>query len=208
MHTLRTSFLAVLTVAVISSSATAARYTIDQSHSSVGFKVRHMVVSKTAGTFNRFSGWFDYDAKDKKGKKWNVEAVIEMDSIDTGNDDRDNHLRNSDFFDTENHPTMTFKFEKIKVKKGTKYLIGKLTMRGVTNKVELVLEENGTVKGRGGKMHAGFSATGMINRKDYGVSYGKVLETGGLAIGNEVQISLEIEGVEEIKNKKKKKSKK
>ena len=204
MTNFRRSAWAVLALAVLVSGADAKRYSIDSVHSTVGFKVRHLVVSNTAGTFNKFSGWFDYDPKDKKGKKWNVVAKIDVGSIDTGNDARDKHLRTSDFFDVKNHPTMMFKMRKVKVRKGVKYLLGKLTMRGVTKNVELELEEHGTVKGRDGLMHSGFTATATINRQDFGVSYGKVLETGGLAIGNDIKITLEIEGVETVLEKKKK----
>jgi polyisoprenoid-binding protein YceI len=202
MKTTRRFPFAALVLALAVSAADAARFKIDSIHSSVGFKVRHMVVSKTSGQFNDFSGWFEYDPKDKKGRTWKAYAEIDVASVDTANAKRDAHLRTPDFFDAENHPKMTFESTEVVRRKGDLFLVGELTLRGVTKTVELELEENGVIAGRGGALHAGFTARGKLDRQAYGVSFSRVLETGGLAVGNEVEITLEIEGIEEKPKKK------
>jgi len=191
----RCLFVATLLAWAVS-GADAARYEIDAVHASVGFKVRHMVISKTSGVFGKFSGWFDFDPKDAKGKSWKTETEIEVASVDTGNGKRDAHLRSADFFDVENHPKMIFRSTKIERKGDDLYLIGDLTLRGTTKTVRLTLESHGTVEDQQGNLHAGFTATGKINRQDFGVSFNKVLETGGLVVDNTVEITLEIEGIE------------
>lgn len=196
MKTLLRTLLAVAVLASAVPEAGAVRFEIDRVHSSVGFKVRHLVVSKTAGKFNSFSGWFEYDPKDETGKSWKTEAVIDVASVDTDNEKRDGHLRSADFFDAENHPKMTFKSSKIERKDGDLYLVGDLTLRGVTKPVTLALEVNGTVEDQRGNLHAGFTATGKINRQDFGVSFSKTLETGGLVVDDIVHITIEIEGIE------------
>ncbi len=172
----------------------AATYDIDAGHSSVGFKIKHMAISNVKGTFSDFEGTFNFTPGDKKN--WSAEATITVNSINTGDSDRDNHLLAPDFFDAEKFPTMVFKSTKVEMKdeeEGTIY--GTLTMHGVTLPVTLDLEVNGTITDPWGNDRAGFSAEGKINRKDWGLSYGKVMEGGGLVIGNEVKISLEVEGI-------------
>lgn len=186
-------FVFVLLAAMACSPAQAVVYDIDAVHSSVGFKVRHMVVAKTSGNFRKFSGTIHYDPKTPQS--WKTEAVIEAASIDTGNEKRDGHLKNADFFDVEKYPTLEFKSTKIKTIKGNKaQLHGTLTMHGVTKKIVLDLEIHGAAGGR-----AGFTATGTLDRTDYGVSWNRVVETGGLAVGKEVEIILEIEAHEQKK---------
>ena len=165
-------------------------YDIDPVHSSVGFKIRHMVVSKTSGKFNDFSGTIHYDENNPKA--WAAEAVIQTASIDTSNAKRDEHLRGADFFDVGKYPTIKFKSGKIgKIKDGKGKLHGELTMLGVTKPVVLDLEIHGAMNGI-----AGFSATTTVDRTDFGISWNKVLDAGGLAIGKEVEITLEIEAHE------------
>ncbi len=177
-------------------AAFADTYDIDASHSSVGFKIKHLAISNVKGTFSSYEGKFDYVPG--RPEQWNVEVSIDMKSVDTGNEDRDDHLRGEDFFEVAKFPTMVFKSTGIKMQDDEEgKLMGTLSMHGKTLPVTLDFELNGTIIDPWGNDRAGFSATGKINRKDWGLSYGKVVEGGGLMIGNEVKISLEIEGVKQ-----------
>lgn len=174
--------------------AGAATYTIDASHSSVSFKVRHMGVANVKGFFGDFAGSFEFDPANDKA--WRAEATIQTASIDTDDQKRDDHLRSADFFDAANHPTITFKSTGVTKGADSVYkLAGDLTMRGVTRPVVLDLELVGTVKDPWGNERAGFSATGKVNRKDFGVSWSKALDNGGLVVADDVTIMLEIEGI-------------
>jgi len=192
---LKTVFLSALALAVglaAFDSAGAATYTIDSAHSSVGFQIKHLAIAKVNGSFTDFGGTFEFE----KGKAaaWSVEATVQMASVDTGNDDRDDHLRNADFFDVEKFPVMTFTSTGVEMESDTEgKLLGDLTMHGVTKAVELDLEFNGAVTDPWGNDKVGFSAYGKINRKDWGLNFNKVLDTGSLMIGETVKISLEIE---------------
>jgi len=187
--------LLMVAVVLLSAPATnAATYDIDASHSSVGFKVKHLAISNVKGTFSDFEGAFDYEAGHPD--QWSVEATIKMESVNTGNDDRDDHLRNEDFFNVEKFPTMVFKSTGFKMDDDDEgKVMGNLTLNGVTLPVTLEFEINGTLTDPWGNDRAGFSAEGKIDRKDWGLTYGKAMESGGLVVGNEVKISLEIEGV-------------
>lgn len=174
--------------------AVAATYDIDTSHSSVGFKIKHMAISNVKGSFNDFSGSFEFEPG--QTDQWSCEATIKLASINTGNEDRDEHLLGEDFFDGEKYPHMVFQFTSIKMEDDEEgILTGTLAMHGKTLPVTLELEFNGSVTDPWGNQRVGFTAEGKINRKDWGLSYGKVMEGGGLMIGNEVKIALEIEGI-------------
>ncbi len=193
-NTLKVLLVAVLVMTV--GPVMAATYDIDNAHSSVGFKVKHMAISNVKGTFNSFSGSFDFTPGNSED--WQVEATIEISSLSTGDGKRDEHLLSPDFFDVENFPTMVFKSTGVKMEDDDEgKLMGTLTMHGVTLPVTLDLEVGGTITDPWGNERAGLSASGKIDRKDWGLSYGKVMEGGGLLIGNEVKISLEIEGVQQ-----------
>lgn len=175
-------------------SLQAARYGIDMSHSSVEFKVRHMVVAKTHGKFNKFSGDFEFEPG--RPKAWQARAVIDAASIDTANEKRDGHLRSADFLDVAKHPSIEFVSRKVAgLKDGKAKLHGDLTIRGVTKPVVLDLEIHGVVKDPSGRDRSGFSARGKINRMDYGVSWNRALDAGGVVVGEEVEITLEVEGI-------------
>jgi len=183
---------AALASSVAAAGATV--YSIDAGHSAVGFKVRHMMVSVVSGRFARFSGEFSYDAKNIQAGK--ARATIDAASIDTGVAHRDDHLRGPDFFDAEKFPTLEFSSTGVQVAKdGKAKLLGALTMHGISRPVALDLEMGGTVN-VGGASHAGFVASGAVSRKDFGMTWNKALEAGGVAVGDEVRIVLEIEGVE------------
>lgn len=186
--------LAGLALVALSAAAGAATYEIDKAHSSVSFKVRHLGVSNTKGNFEEFQGSFAFDPADPAS--WKAAATIQVASVNTDDAKRDEHLRSSDFFDVANHPTMTFQSTGVtKNADGTYQLQGDLTLRGVTKPVTLALEVLGTVTDPWGNARAGFAATGKINRKDFGVSWHKALDNGGLVVGDEVTILLEIEGI-------------
>lgn len=173
--------------------AAADTYDIDTAHSSVAFEVRHLAISKTRGAFGDFAGSFDFTAGDPAA--WSCEATIQAASIDTGNEDRDDHLRSADFFDVENFPTLTFVSKAVEMAGGTEGVLrGELTLHGVTRVVELDLEFLGAVTDPWGNEKAGFTASTTINRKDFGLTWSKTLETGGLVVGDEVKITLDIEG--------------
>ena len=172
-------------------------FMIDAAHSDVGFSVRHMVVSKVRGSFSGLAGNFDYT--ENKPELWKASATNEIASINTNNSKRDEHLRNPDFFDAEKFPIMTFVGEKAEMKEGKYMLPGTLTMHGVAKPVTLEIMPGGVIKDMRGGMRAGFEAKTMINRKDFGLTYNKVLETGGVAVSEEVEISINIEGVTEKK---------
>ncbi len=182
--------LLLLTLAV---GASAADYAIDPSHSSVAFTVRHMVVSKVRGSFTSFSGTFQFE--EDAPKSWRVQASIDAATVDTNNEKRDEHLRSADFFDVEQFPTLDFVSKQAKAHEDGYLLVGDLTLHGITREVELELEYNGSVKDPWGMTRAGFSATGSISRKDFGLTYNSVLESGGLAVGDEVTILIDVEGI-------------
>jgi polyisoprenoid-binding protein YceI len=172
---------------------------IDDVHTHIGFSVKHMMVTTVRGQFRKYSGTLELDAQDFTKSKFRGE--IDVASIDTGVAQRDDHLRNNDFFDAPNHPKITFESKSIE-KKGEEgeYLVrGDLTIRGVTKEVALDVEFHGTSKNPWGKTVAGLSARGTINRKDFGVNFNALLETGGVAVGEKVKLELDVEAVQEAK---------
>jgi len=184
----------LLAAALAVPSLSADVWKIDRSHSNVGFTVTHMVISKVKGQFNEFDGTINFDGKDFASVS--VEVKIDPRTIDTGNERRDGHLKSADFFAADSLPTMTFKSKKIiPGKDGAFTIVGDLTMRGVTKEVTLNAQFNGSIADPGGSTRAGFSAAVKVNRQDWGVSWSKTLDTGGLVASNDVQIVLEVEAV-------------
>ena len=167
----------------------AGTYKVDTSHSSVGFKVKHLMISNVSGKFNKFNGSFEVDDKTKKVTSLN--GKIDVNSIDTDNEKRDKHLRAPDIFDAKKFPSITFSLEKI----SDDYAFGKLTMKGVTKDVKLDFENNGSIKDPWGNTRVGLSLSGKLNRKDYGITWNKALETGGVVVGNKIKLSIELEGI-------------
>ena len=175
---------------------TADTYAADGAHSYVGFSVSHMVISKVKGHFGEFTGTLLFDAKDPT--KSSIQGTITVQSIDTGNDQRDTHLRSADFFDTEKFPEITFASKKVE-KRGEGYaVLGVLTIKGVSKAVEIPFKVLGPAKDPWGNERVGVDlAPFAINRQDFGVTWNKTLETGGLLVGNEVTIELAGEFVKE-----------
>lgn len=183
-------FLAIL---FVNSRAFAATFAIDSDHSTVSFKIRHLL-SNVQGNFRKFEGVFDYDPE--KPNTWKANATIDAASIDTNVEKRDNHLRSADFFDVAKFPTIRFTSTEITeaTETGAK-LHGILSMHGVEKPVVLDLEIYGIAQDPTGGTRAGFTATTVINRKDFGISWNKALEAGQLLVGEEVKITIEVEGV-------------
>lgn len=174
-------------------AALAATWNIDADHSNVGFKVRHLMVSNVKGSFEKFTGSVDLNDKDITKSK--VEVTIDTNSINTNVQKRDEHLRSPDFFDVAKFPTMTFVSKKVaKAGKDKLKVTGDLTLHGVTKEVVLDVDAlSKESKDPWGNMRRGTTATTKINRKDFGLVWNKALETGGVAVGEEVLITLEIE---------------
>ena len=171
--------------------AETARWDVDPDHSIIEFRVAHMVVSKTAGKFMDYSGFVEMDPEAKTFNT--IEAAINTVSVNTNQAKRDAHLRNADFFDAQKFPTMTYKMKSYKSTGDGYTALGDLTLHGVTKEIVLVGTFNGATKDPWGNQRAGFSAEGKLNRKEFGMIWNKTLDSGGLVVGDEVQIRLDIE---------------
>lgn len=170
----------------------AATYKIDADHSTVMFKVRHLI-GKVTGRFDKFEGSFVYE-KDKP-KAWKTQTTIQASSINTNTVKRDEHLRSPDFLEVQKYPTITFVSKKVTDIQGNKFkIIGDLTIRGVTKSVALDTEFLGEGKDPWGNEQADFTAKLTIDRKDYGLTWNQAVETGGVLVGDEVEIQLDISG--------------
>lgn len=169
------------------------RYTLDVAHSRVGFSVKHMMISKVRGSFNVFEAAITV-ADDPLATA--VTASIDMASVVTGQEGRDQHLRTGDFFEAASYPTMTYRSNGITGHRGDRFLIaGELTIKDVTRPVELTADIEGIALSPQGQQVIGFTASAEINREDFGLSYNQALETGGVVIGKEVKIEIEGEAV-------------
>ncbi|RAP74108.1 YceI family protein [Paenibacillus montanisoli] len=168
------------------------KWIVDASHSSVDFTIRHMMIAKVKGTFHDFDAVIEADPADLTTA--NIEFNVALTSIDTRNSDRDNHLRSGDFFDIEQHPTMSFRSTKIsKSDEGEYDITGELSLHGVTRTETFSVTYEGSGKDPWGNEKVGFSGKGAIKRSDYGLTYNAALETGGVLIGDEVKFTIEIE---------------
>jgi polyisoprenoid-binding protein YceI len=181
----------IVTFFALAASAAANTYTIDPAHSDVSFKIRHLV-SRTAGRFADFSGTITADFQNLDASS--VEFTIVAASIDTRSEDRDKHLRSPDFFDTEKFKEITFTSHKITRAGEDSYAVtGNLTMHGVTREITLPVKYLGEVKDPWGNLKAGFELAVTLDRKDFGISWNKALDAGGLILGDDVEISISLE---------------
>jgi polyisoprenoid-binding protein YceI len=197
---MRTLLALVIAVAVVP-ALRAEVYDIDPAHSSLGFRIKHLV-GKVPGRFTKFGGTVSYEPG--KPETWKADAKIDASSINTDNEKRDGHLKSPDFFDVAKCPDITFKSTKVTDVKGdSAKLQGDLTMHCVTKPVVLDLEIGGTTKDPWGNARAGFTATGKINRKDFDIVWNKTLDSGGYMLGEDVTISLDIEAGVKPKDDKK-----
>lgn len=192
---MRKLVLIALSSFICTASALAADYAVDPDHSSIGFKVRHLGISSVAGRFTTVQGTFTFDPKNVAASK--AQATVEAKSITTQQAKRDDHLRSPDFLDANSFPEIKFVSKEIKEVSGNKFkVIGDLTIRGKSNPVVLDAVFNGATKDPWGNERAAFEAEATINRKDWGLTWNKILETGGLVVGEDVKIVLEVEGVQ------------
>lgn len=167
-------------------------WTIDADHSEVAFSVRHMMLSKVRGRFSTFSGTITTGATPQDSM---VQAEISLESISTGNEQRDAHLRSPDFFGTDENPAMTFTSTEVRPDGDNWVIVGDLTLKGVTKSVELATELLGIGPDAYGGTRAGFTATTSINRQDFGVTWNAAIEGGGVVVGDKVEIHLDIQAV-------------
>lgn len=186
------NLFAVVLVLTASSLFAQTEWSLDKSHSQVGFSVTHLVITEVDGYFK------DYDAKVvTKGDDFStatIDFTVNTSSIFTDNEGRDKHLRSDDFFNAEKYPQMTFKGKSLKKLGDNKYkLVGDLTIRDVTKQVELDVKYNGMVKDPWGNTKAGFRVTGEINRFDYNLKWDKAIETGSLVVGKEVELIIDLQ---------------
>jgi polyisoprenoid-binding protein YceI len=175
-------------------TATAARTTwkVDPAHSQVEFAVRHMMITTVRGRFTDVKG--TVVTEDNDPTKAQVEVIIDVNSIDTREPQRDAHLKSADFFDVEKFPYITFKSKRVTDVRGDEFkLVGDLTIHGVTREVVLEVTSEGQAKDPWGNERAGYSATTRINRSDFGLTWNQAIETGGLLVGDEIKITLDLE---------------
>lgn len=169
-----------------------AKWNVDAAHTNVSFSVKHMMVSKVRGTFGVFSGEFDGDIHNLEGG--NIHFEIDTASIDTNNEQRDGHLRSPDFFDAENNPSISFKSTEIKKTDDDEYdVLGDLQIRGNTKPVKFKIEHTGVGEMPGGSKVAGIEGKTKISRKEFGLTWNQALETGGVVVGDEIKIGVELE---------------
>jgi polyisoprenoid-binding protein YceI len=168
-------------------------YVLDASHSRVGFAIRHLMVSKVRGQFTKFSGsvTIGEDPADSS-----VDVEVELESIDTGDEKRDAHLRSADFFNTDVHRTMTFKSTSVRRGKGDAWIVaGHLTLNDVTRPIDLEVTYEGSATSPWGTRSIGFGATGKLDREDFGVNWNQALEAGGFLLGKDVTLEIDAEAI-------------
>jgi len=186
-------FTVVLSIIMYTAAVQAAVYDIDPAHTDFGFSVKHMVIANVKGTFQKFEGSLEFDDNNKLTE---ASALISAESIYTKIEKRDKHLRSADFFDVAKYPDITFKATSMKYSGPNKLTItGNITIKDVTKEITLTGETLGPVKDPWGNTRMGINAKGTINRKDFGLLWNKVLETGGLLVGDMVELIIEGEGI-------------
>jgi polyisoprenoid-binding protein YceI len=177
---------------IAANTATPSSWSLDKSHSSVKFTVEHLVISEVEGTFKMFNGTINAPTPDFTNAK--VNFTVDVNSINTDDDKRDAHLKGDDFFNAEKFPAMSFTSTSFKKLKGNMYeLEGNLTIRDVTKKVKFAVLYGGTIKDPWGNTKAGFKASGKINRKDFGLKWGALTESGGAVVGDDVNMVINTE---------------
>ena len=191
--------LALIAAGIMTPAALAAdgSWKIDSAHSSAGFSIKHMMISNVKGSFDKVEGTVEYDGKNLRTLA--VDSSIDVSTVSTGDKGRDGHLLGKDFFDAEKYGKMTFKSKTVKAAgKGKCTIVGDLTIKGKTKEVTLNVDgPSEIIKDAKGVQHVGASATTTINRKDFGISYGGLMDNGGAMIGDTVAITLEVEATKE-----------
>lgn len=172
------------------------KWIVDPTHSAIEFSVKHMMIAKVKGSFNKFEASILANPSDLTTAE--IDFTVDVSSIDTRNADRDNHLRSADFFDVEKNPTLTFKSTKIVKTDEDEYdVTGDVTLNGVTQEETFNITFEGQGKDPWGNEKAGFSGKGKVKRSDYGLTYNAALETGGVLIGDQITLTIEIEAAKE-----------
>jgi len=185
--------LLAMALLIVAPAAFAASYQIDPAHTQIHFTVPHLVVFKVRGNFNDFVGTVEADAASNTLS--GATATIQVASIDTRNQKRDDHLRSADFFEAAKYPEMTFVSKKVTGSGNNITVTGDLTIKGITKEVVLQGGFLGATTDPWGNQRAGFEATGKVNRREFGLLWNKALETGGMVVGDEIEIGLEVEAV-------------
>ncbi|MFZ0389856.1 MAG: YceI family protein [Calditrichia bacterium] len=171
-------------------------YVIDPVHSNIGFSVRHMVISNVEGEFQEVDAVLTWDEDNPENSA--IKATVQTSSIDTDNEKRDNHLRSADFFDSETHPEMTFESKNIKKVDENEYIAkGDLTIRGITREVEVPITILGKIKDPYGNTRIGAQSSFVVNRHDFNLNWNKMLESGGLVVGEDVKINLDVQMIKQ-----------
>ncbi len=184
-----------MTAALQTAPTTGARTTwkLDPTHTAVEFSAKHLMITTVKGRITDFEGTIFTDEKNPKNSS--VEVTLKASSLDTRTDQRDQHLRSADFLDVEKYPEIKFRSTRIEGSKKEFKLIGDLTIRDVTREITLDVQFEGETKDPWGGERAGFSATGKIDRRDFGLTWNQALETGGLVVGNDIKLNLEVEAI-------------
>jgi len=180
----------LLSTALVFSFAQAKEFVIDNTHTNIGFSIKHMMISNVKGNFHNYSGDIDFDVDKKVFNK--LSAKIDVTSIDTSIEKRDDHLRSADFFDVAKFKTIDFVMTGMKDGK----IHGNLTIRGITKEIVLTPTIHGLIKDFKGAQRVGFTLEGKINRKDFGLTWNKLLEGGGLTVGEDVLLTIDVEAIE------------
>ena len=177
----------LLAILVLSSTVFASTYQLDAAHSKITFKVKHMLISNVYGTFGKYNASIDYDESTKKFNT--LTSSVDVSSIDTDNAKRDGHLKSADFFDAEKFPNIDFKLLSVNGDEA----LGELTIKGITKQVTFDFENNGIVKDPWGNTKLGFALETKISRKDFDLTWNKLLETGGAVVGDKIAITIDVE---------------
>lgn len=192
----RLMFVPLLLVALTLTTSAQETWRFDKAHSTIGFHVTHMVIAEVDGKFKKYEGTVKTKGDDFSNASVNFE--VDVASIDTDNDKRDEHLRSDDFFNAEKYPKMTFVGKSMKKTGNDTYkLMGDLTIRDVTKSVTLDVKHNGTIKDPWGNTRAGFSMSGALNRFDYNLKWNNLMEAGGAVVGKEVRLDIDVELIQQ-----------
>jgi len=198
---MKSFIISVFTTAALGTQIWASEFEVDKSHTNINFEVAHLVISTVTGRFDEFSGSFSLN---DKNHLTSLNGTVKASSIDTDNEKRDKHLRSADFFDAEKYPELKLTADGFDIAPGkSKKIKAKLSMHGVTKDISVEVKFNGLVKDPWGNQKAGITAEAKINRKDFGLNWNETLETGGVLVGEEVKIVLNIQGKEKVQESKK-----
>lgn len=190
-------FKIFMSLMIVFGFANGMEYKFDKGHSNVEFSVKHLMITNVKGQFKDFDIKLDFDEKTKTINSF--EGTAKVSSIDTGIKKRDNHLKSDDFFDEANHPELTFKMTSYKANSDEGEITGDLTLRGTTKQVVFEVEDIATVTDFQNNTRVGFTIEGKINRMDYGLTWNKVLEAGGIAVSETVKITVDVQAILETK---------